>query len=361
MTISQIRRHKAHSHIVLTVIFAILVFFILAITMLLVAAALVTMVHMGILDTSSTPNALLPIITIAITSILVGTIVAAAVSHIPLKPLKMLIDGMKRLASGDYSARIELNGIATAREIADSFNTLASELQNTEMLRSDFVNNFSHEFKTPIVSIRGFAKLMQKKKLSEGQQSEYLAIIVDETTRLTDMATNVLNLTKIENQSILTEVTCYNLSEQIRKCILLLEKKWLQKRIQVVADFGEHDINANEELLKQVWINLLDNAIKFSPEDGEVAIAIKEMDNNIAVLIKNNGTAISEQESKHIFDKFYQGDTSHAVQGTGIGLSVAKRIVELHKGDISAHSIHDPDETTFMVDLPKEQLHIPTF
>lgn len=151
---------------------------------------------------------------------------------------------------------------------------MAEELENTQMLRSDFINNFSHEFKTPIVSIAGFAKLLRRGNLTDAQKEEYLAIIEEESLRLAAMATNVMNLTKVENQTILTDLTTFNLSEQIRACVLLLEEKWSRKELDLDLEFPEYTIRANEELLKQVWINLLDNAIKYSPNYGEIGVRI---------------------------------------------------------------------------------------
>lgn len=337
---------------VLTIVFATMVFIILSITMTIIGSAVFFFNQAGVGKIYGLSNILVPTISFGIASILIGTIVATIFSSIPLKPVNKLISGLNQLASGDYKTRINLGHISVAEELSNSFNALASELENTEMLRSDFVNNFSHEFKTPIVSICGFAKLLQKGIVSEEQQKEYLAIIVDESTRLADMATNILNLTKVENQTILTDITYFNLSEQIRNCILMLEKKWIQKGVTIAVDFNEHNIHANEELLKQVWINLIDNAVKFSPEDGEINILIKETKDVVTVLVKNNGPELSTEELRRIFDKFYQGDTSHASEGTGIGLSIARKIVQLHKGKISV--ISSKEETVFSVELPIE-------
>lgn len=337
---------------VLTIVFATMVFIIFFITMLIIGSIIFVLNQVGIAEKFSSPGILLPVIGFGLASILIGTIVATILSSIPLKPVNKLIFGLNQLANGDYKTRINLGHNSIAEELSSSFNSLASELENTEMLRSDFVNNFSHEFKTPIVSICGFAKLLQKGTISKEQQEEYLAIIVDESTRLSDMATNILNLTKVENQTILTDITYFNLSEQIRNCILMLEKKWLEKGVTIDVDFNEHNINANEELLKQVWINLIDNAVKFSPKDGEINISIKETEDVVTVFVKNNGPKLSAEELRRIFDKFYQGDTSHASEGTGIGLSIARKITELHKGTISVTS--SKDETIFSIELPKE-------
>ncbi len=295
------------------------------------------------------------ILFIAVTSLIVGVIISALVSKIPLKPVNRLINQLNRLAAGDFSARLDFGKPVanhhTFVELANSFNTLADELQNTEMLRSDFINNFSHEFKTPIVSIAGFAKLINKGNLTEQQKSEYLGIIEEESMRLSYMATNVLNLTRVENQTILTDLTCYNLSEQLRSCILLFENKWTRKNIDLRLEFGEYEIKANEELLKQVWINLIDNALKFVPMDGTVELNICEDDTYITVTVTNSGSEISQENMKKIFNKFYQADESHASEGNGIGLAIVKRITELHGGKVSAVSRNN--STSFIVELPK--------
>lgn len=344
------RKPKEPPRIVLTLIFAIVVFIIMTITMSIVGGILVLLTQVGIVNFNVDHDILTPTLSFGIASILIGTIVATIISSIPLRPVNKIINGMNKLAEGDYKTRIDLGHPSFAKEISNSFNTLASELGKTEMLRSDFINNFSHEFKTPIVSICGFAKLLQKESLSEERQKEYLGIIIDESTRLSDLATNVLNLTKVENQSILTDITFFNLSEQIRNCILMLENKWAKKNIAIVADFNEHTIDACEELLKQVWINLIDNAIKFTPMNGEIDVSIVKVESTVEILIKNNGPMMSQEEVTRVFDKFWQGDTSHASEGTGIGLSIAKRIVDLHNGTISVSSTQE--NTIFTVALP---------
>ena len=346
-----IREPKHPARLVLTIIFAMVVFVILFITMTIVGCAFFLLDQSSLGGRYSPANLFIPLIAFAIASIVIGTLVATFLSRIPLKPINIIINGLNSLASGNYKKRIYLGHLSIAQEMSNSFNTLASELENTEMLRSDFVNNFSHEFKTPIVSISGFAKLLQKGTLSPNQQKEYLDIIVEESERLSVMATNVLNLTKVENQSILTEVSYFNLSEQLRKCVLMLENKWLSKELIISAAFNEHNIHANEELLKQVWINILDNAIKFSPRGGEIELVIGELEHSLTVVIKNHGPKMSAEEIRRVFDKFWQGDTSHAAEGTGIGLSIAKRVVELHKGNISIMS--SEAETSFIITIPK--------
>jgi signal transduction histidine kinase len=230
---------------------------------------------------------------------------------------------------------------------------MAEELEHTEMLRGDFVNNFSHEFKTPIVSITGFTKLLKHGNLSEEETQEYLDIIEEESLRLSAMATNVLNMTKVENQTILTNVSSYNLSEQIRSCVLLLENRWTNKNIEFNLEFDEHEISANEELLKQLWMNLIDNAVKYSPEYGFVTIKIRAEEEFYQVSIANAGIEIPKEKQKKIFEKFYQADESHSTEGNGIGLSIVKYVTELHSGEVSVESTKGI--TTFTVKLPKRQ------
>lgn len=281
--------------------------------------------------------------------------IAALSSKYMLKPVRDLIEGMNSLADGDFKTRVKVGKITQRypafEEITRSFNKMAQELESTEMLRSDFINNFSHEFKTPIVSIAGFAQLLQHGNLPADQQKEYLEIISDESKRLSAMATNVMDLTKIENQMILTDVTEYNLSEQIRGCILLLEDKWSKKGIDLQLDFDEYSIHANQKLLKQAWINLLDNAIKFTPDGGMVQVQMKEENQCLHVCIRNTGSEIPKESLDKIFNKFYQADESHSAQGNGIGLAIVKRVVELHGGTVQVCS--ENMETTFTVSLPQ--------
>lgn len=290
-------------------------------------------------------------------SILVFFVVFLMLGKIPLKPVNQLINEMNRLSNGDFSARLHFGKILskhkTFKEIEQSFNELACELENTEMLRGDFVNNFSHEFKTPIVSISGLAKLVNKGNLTDEQKKAYLLAIEEESLRLANMATNVLNLTKVENQNILTDVKKINISEQIRTCVLLLENQWTKKNIDLSLEFDEYEIEANEELLKQVFINLLDNAIKFSPENETVSVEIADEGTVVSVNIKNGGKGIPKENQSKIFNKFYQADESHATKGNGIGLAIVKKIVTLHNGHIGVKS--KEGETVFTVKLPKNK------
>lgn len=285
----------------------------------------------------------------------VGVIIAAILSRNALIYVNRIINRMQRLSSGDYSARLTYGKPIclhpTIIEITDSFNKMAEELEKTEMLRMDFINNLSHEFKTPIVSIAGFAKLLKKEELTPDQRKEYLDIIEEEAKRLATMASNVLNMTKVENQTILTDISTFNLSEQLRFCVLLLEERWIKKHLEFSLEFDEYEVSANEELLKEVWINLIDNAIKFSKANSVIEIGIEEKQDKLLVTVSNIGEEISKENQKKIFYKFYQADESHATEGNGIGLAIVKKVVELHKGNVSVECKNS--RVSFQIELPK--------
>ncbi len=289
-------------------------------------------------------------ISLAFLAVVIGAVVAASFSRIPLKPLRKIAEAADRLAAGDFSTRINLKMGGELQELNTSFNNMANELEQSQMLRSDFINNFSHEFKTPITSIRGFAKMMREHELTREETEEYLDIIIAESDRLIDLSANVLNLSKIESTTLLTNSGRFNLSEQMRRVIVLLENRWEEKNIFVNLDCSEIYIKGNEEMLRQVWINLIDNAIKFANRDSKINISILQSAGYTTVTIADRGEIIAPEILGRIFDKFYQGDTSHGTKGNGLGLAVAAKIVSLHKGSISVVR-SDEEETSFEVKL----------
>lgn len=297
------------------------------------------------------PNASYFLFYLMILSMIIAIILSLFFSHIPLKPLQRLIDAMNSLANGDFTVRLKEHGTKPYALFIRNFNLMAEALGHNEMLKQDFINNFSHEFKTPIVSIRGFAKILKGTNLSEEERNEYLDIIISESTRLSALANNVLNLSKIESQTALSSTDTFLLSEQIRKSILLLEKRWEEKNLDMDIYLDEIQFEGNEELLMQVWLNLLDNAIKYCNENSSIRIQLRQSHEKIIYSITNQGIGISPAEQSKIFDKFYQCDTSHASHGNGLGLSVVNKVVDLHGGNIIVSSIPN-EETTFTVFLP---------
>jgi signal transduction histidine kinase len=255
--------------------------------------------------------------------------------------LSVPVKALRQLASGNFKAEIDFGNLPQLKEyteLADVFNETARELNSIEMMRSDFINNFSHEFKTPVVSIQGFARQLQRKNLPEEQRREYTQIIISETGRLARLSSNILNLSRLEAQTILTGATVYNLAEQLRSTILLLQNKWEEKNIGPELNLDELRIKGNRELLAEVWMNITDNAVKFSPAGGKIRVFLYAERGNAVVKIQDFGCGMSEETAEHVFEKFYQADTSHTVEGNGLGLAVAARIVELHKGRITVES-----------------------
>lgn len=338
----------------MTVRFAIGFFVILCLAVLVSLVFMFFLHHIGIL--SSRASFEKPLLLFAFTSLLLGCFFSLIFSRRILAPIREAIDAVDELAGGNFDVHIELKGTKEAQELSRSFNHMAEELGSIELLRSDFVNNFSHEFKTPISSIRGFARMLQRDDLTSEEREEYLEIIVSESERLTELATNVLNLSKIENQTILSNQTVYNCSEQIRRTIVLLEPKWSKKGQRFFLECDEIRINANMELMEQVWINLFDNAIKFSPENTVIEVLIRKRPDYILVTVSDKGCGIRQEAETHIFDKFYQGDISHTVSGNGLGLAIVKKIVELHQGSVRIADTGE-DGTTFEVVLP---MNLPT-
>ena len=284
------------------------------------------------------------------TSIIIGLLLAAIFGRVIFKPIDTVLDGMSRLSNGDFSARVDLEKYTGMKDLSNTFNKLARELENTELLRSNFINEFSHELKTPIVSISGLISLLKNDELPETKRLQYLSIMEAEASRLTQMTNNALYLSKLETQSILTGKSEFNVSEQIRACVLLLVRKWEAKDLTPSLELGEHVITANEDMLMQVWINLIDNAIKFANRGTELEITSALSDGKLSVTVTNDGPPISESERALIFTKFYQCDKTRSTEGNGIGLSIVKHIVDLHEGEISAYS--DGGKTSFTVVLP---------
>lgn len=329
--------------------FAAVVFLLLLATVVIVVLLMLISSRWGGIDEAEFDR--LPLFVFAISSVLVGTILAAMFSRAPLKPLRAVMDATDRIADGDYSVRLNLERPEEFRTLSGKFNHMAQELDSVEMLRSDFVNNFSHELKTPIVSIRGFARALKWDDLTDDEKNEYLDIIIHESERLCDLSTNVLMLSKFEQQTILTDTKPFNLTEQIRRTVALLYSRWNEKHLGIELDADDFVYTGNSDMLGQVWINLMDNAIKFSPDGGTVFLAVDQEGEGLRITCCDQGAGMSLETSAHIFDKFYQDDAAHHTRGNGLGLSIAKRIVELHKDHIEVISEIGAG-TQFIVHLP---------
>lgn len=251
-------------------------------------------------------------------------------------PLKQLQHGMEKVADGDFSTRIDTKSSAKEiQEVYSGFNLMVSELSRTEVLQNDFVSNVSHEFKTPIASIEGYSTLLQGCDCMDGEQKDYVEKIIYNTKRLSSLVGNILLLSKLENQSIETNRTLYRLDEQIRESLLALESAWDPKAIEFDVDLENMKYYGNETLLSHVWNNLIGNAIKFSPQGGEIRLRLYRENDRLVFTVQDQGPGISEASQKHIFDKFYQEDSSHKQEGNGLGLSLVKRILTMVGGTIT--------------------------
>jgi len=291
-------------------------------------------------------------------NVLMGTILSIVFSHILVRPMNQLIDATHKVAKGDFSVRVEpTDSHDELGQLVGSFNEMTKELGSNEMFKKDFINSFSHEFKTPIVSIRGFARQLERDDITDEERREYAGIIARESERLANMSSNILLLTKLENQQIMPDVTVYRLDEQLREAILLLEKEWGDKELELDLELPDTNICANEEMMSHVWINIIGNAVKFSEKGGILRVCCALRGNTVRVEIADSGVGMDEETQRRIFEKFYQGETSgsaspsHSTAGNGLGLPLARRIVELSSGRIEVKSA--PGEgSVFTVELP---------
>lgn len=327
------------------------IFIVYLITTAITAILMYTSISFGWFNEDINDNPFIIMTITLVACIIIGTFISAVVSRKILKSIRLFMEATNKLASGDFSARLTINHPPEYRMLSENFNRMAEELEGIEVLRTDFINNFSHEFKTPIVSIKGFAEILKEDNLTKEERDEYLDIVIEESTRLSSLATNVLTLSKVEAQSILTDKQRFNLGEQLRQCILILETKLDKKNILLNADIHDYYIYGNKEMLNQVWINLLDNAIKFVSQEGIIDVSIKEKEDSIIVTIADNGCGIAADALPKIFDKFYQEDLSHATMGNGLGLSIVHKIITLHKGTITCDSTFSRG-TSFTISLP---------
>lgn len=293
-------------------------------------------------------------IRVSIVSILLITIALMQnISRKIVNPIKKITDATKKVASGDFTIELETKRDDEIGELTHNFNKMVKELNSIECLQKDFINNVSHEIKTPISSIQGFAKLLEADDLSKEERKEYAEIIKEESDRLLYLSTNILKLAKLENQERIMNKTKFNIAEQIRRTISVLEPKWKEKNIKFNVSLKEQEFLGEKDLMYQVWMNIIENSIKFSKQDGQIDIKMKINQDSIIVEIKDYGIGMEEEEAKKIFDRFYQIDKSHTKPGAGLGMTIAKRIVELSGGKIEVTSKLN-ESTTFIVTLPSK-------
>jgi len=285
-------------------------------------------------------------------SIALGLALSAILSSLFISPVTRLSRAMQRVARGDFTVRLDGAGhFGEMRQSYRNFNTMVEALGATEMLQSDFVSNVSHEFKTPINAIEGYAMLLQD-AADPDQQKEYVEKILFNTRRLGDLVNNILLLSRVDNQSIPPENAPYRLDEQLRQALLALERKWSEKGIELDVELEPVTYTGNEKLMLHVWTNLLDNAIKFDPPGGLLRLRLRRLESGVEVSVTDSGPGMTPAEMARIFDRFYQADGSHQKEGNGLGLALAQRIVTLCGGKIAVES-RPGQGSSFTVTLPE--------
>lgn len=299
---------------------------------------------------------LLPIIRRSVLIMLINTIAISAIiiklaAKRMMDPLQKMLEATKKVSEGNFDVRMETERKDEIEDLVTNFNMMVKELGQTELLQKDFIDNVSHEIKTPISSIKGFARLLDDDDLSKEDRKEYVGIIVEESDRLLELSTNILKLSKLQHQDKITKKEQIDIAEQIRKVVAILEPKWQEKDIKISVSLKDIYFYGDEELLFQVWTNLIDNAIKFSKIKGKIDIKVEENNKKVFVKIKDNGIGMDKEELEKIFTRFYQVDKSHSGEGSGLGLAIVKRIIELSGGSIDIESEKDVG-TEITIKLP---------
>ena len=327
--------------------------FFLSCIIILSAAAVATLVAVLLFafDVTDSTTAVI-ILCIAVAVAAVAALLSMIMSRVVLAPVARLSAASRQIAGGDFDLNLTYEGaIEEYRDTYQSFNTMARELSTIETLRSDFIANVSHEFKTPLTTIEGYAMLLQDQELSAEERADCAQRILDSAGRLSGLVTNMLMLSKLEQQTTAVEKAPFWLDEQIRQVMVGLEPVWGPKELQLELDLPPVKFNGNESLLYHVWSNLLSNAVKFSPKGAPLTVTLKEQGGRVTFSVTDRGPGMSEDVQRHIFDKFYQGDSSRKQEGSGLGLPLAKRVAQLCGGSITVQSKPGAG-STFTVTLP---------
>lgn len=290
-----------------------------------------------------------------IVSLIVGTILAAFVSKKSMKGFDVVRKALNEVAEGNFDVIIpEIENRKYLNEIIRDFNATVQQLKSSEAMHSEFITNFSHELKTPITSINGFAELLMNEDLSEEERKEYAQIIYNESNRLLKLAKNTLLLSKLDGQTLVSEKSIFAFDEMVTNCLILLEKEFANKNVELITNLDKITYYWDSTLLSQVVINLVSNAIKYSKEGGKIEVELHERTGYVFLSVKDNGIGMDEQTKEKVFDRYFQGDSSHKTEGNGLGLAIVKRIVDLCGGKIDVGSTLG-EGTFFMVTLPERK------
>ncbi|MBQ4154614.1 MAG: HAMP domain-containing histidine kinase [Clostridia bacterium] len=279
---------------------------------------------------------------LVIVSVVVGGVMTAVISKTFFNPVKNLRQAIDKVANGDFTIQLDTDKSSSGeiKELYAGFNLMTNELKATEILQTDFISNVSHEFKTPINAIEGYSTLLQGCENLDDDQKDYVEKILFNTGRLSSLVSNILLLSKIENQSIQAKREIFSLDEQIRETIVALETAWAPKNIELDVDLDSVKYNGNEIMMRHIWSNLIGNAIKFTPENSTVSIRLRNQKDKFIFSVIDQGEGLSDEAQKHLFDKFYQADTSHKSEGNGLGLALVKQILDIDGGNITAENVN---------------------
>lgn len=335
-------RRKISAMLTLQTFFVVLIVIVIATALALMYRVVITDMHMiGVL------SMLVPIVVLV-------TLVNFLFTRYIYRYLDKISDAMQKVADGDYTVRLDAEKDQPFRELYRNFNTMAEELGGVEMLKNDFINGYAHELRTPITSINGFAEMLLNDDgtLSREEKRSYLEIIASESRRLADLAGNSLLMSRLDTQKIIPDKKPFSLDEQLRRCSILLSGQWTEKDLDMTMDLDEAVYVGDYDLMQHLWINLLTNAVKYTPKGGSITVTLKNEEKFIAVSVADTGKGIPPEDRERIFDKYYQTDKSHSKRGLGLGLAICKRIVQLCNGTLEVESEVGVG-STFTVRLPK--------
>ena len=294
-------------------------------------------------------------------NVLLLTLLFGTIDHIRRKlmvdrPVKIITEATEKIMQGDFSVRVAPMhgaGMEGFNQIGMAINAMAGELSGTETLRTDFIANVSHELKTPLAVMGNYATMLQRPGITEEEKNEYAKAISEAARKLAQLITNILKLNKLENQQIFPQPQEFDLGEQLCECLLVFEDAWEGKNLEIETEIDDDvRIKSDPELLRLVWNNLISNAVKFTPEGGKIGVALQTEGSTVTVSVRDTGCGMTPEVGKHIFEKFYQGDTSHATGGNGLGLALVKRVVDILGGEIGVESIYGQG-STFTVRLQR--------
>ena len=335
-------RRKISAMLTLQTFFVVLIVMVIASAIALMYRVAITDMHMiGVL------SMLVPVVVLV-------TLVNFLFTRFIYRYLDKISDAMQKVADGDYTVRLDAEKDQPFRELYRNFNTMAEELGGVEMLKNDFINGYAHELRTPITSINGFAEMLLNDDgtLSREEKRSYLEIIASESRRLADLAGNSLLMSRLDTQKIIPDKKPFSLDEQLRRCSILLSGQWTEKELDMTMDLDEAVYVGDYDLMQHLWINLLTNAVKYTPKGGSITVTLKNEEKFIAVSVADTGKGIPPEDKERIFDKYYQTDKSHSKRGLGLGLAICKRIVQLCNGSLTVESEVGVG-STFTVKLPK--------